>query len=79
MLKSDHRELRNSKVKLRWVVVVVGGGGGGMKGFWGQGWSVGTLSIFNASSPVHCVSICGHHKDEIKRSSFLSFKYIYMM
>ena len=23
MLKSDHRELRNSKVKFRWVVVVV--------------------------------------------------------
>jgi len=28
MLRSDHRELRNSKVKLGWVVVVGGGGGG---------------------------------------------------
>ena len=27
MLRSDHRELKNSKVKLRWV------GGGGMRGF----------------------------------------------
>ena len=27
MLRSDHRELRNSKVKLGWVVVVGGGGG----------------------------------------------------
>ena len=27
MLRSDHRELRNSKVKLMWVVVVGGGGG----------------------------------------------------
>ena len=39
MLRSDHRELRNSLVKLMWVVVVAGGGrwwwlevvGGGMR------------------------------------------------
>ena len=29
MLRSDHRGLRNSKVKLMWWVVVVVGGGGG--------------------------------------------------
>ena len=36
MLRSDHRELRDSEVKLMWVVVVVGGcgyvGGGGCTG-----------------------------------------------
>ena len=37
MLKSDQRELRNSKVKFKWVVV-----GGGMRGLQRQGW---TLSI----------------------------------
>ena len=30
MLESDHRELRNSKVKFSWVGVVVVGGGGGI-------------------------------------------------
>ena len=32
MSRSDHRELRNSDLKLMWVVVVVVGGGGG--GWW---------------------------------------------
>ena len=39
MLKSDHRELRNSKVKFKWVARWVGGC---MRGLQRQGW---TLSI----------------------------------
>ena len=44
MLKSDHRELRNSKVKVRWV------GGGGWWWWWYEGilvTSIQARKLFN--------------------------------
>ena len=49
MSRSDHRELRNSDLKLGWVVVVSGGGG------WWWGW---VYSVNADTAPAQLILYC---------------------